>query len=153
MYRGHSIETSKLHLRIEGRQFSILTHINTHTMPVTLPRISPRRIGERCCDADLKPSLSVAQSRHASADLEILAHPIRMQLLDVLARKEGSVCVCDLEAAVPVKQPTVSHHLKLLRKAGLIHSERQGLYAYYRVDRAELNALRDRITKRLESFG
>lgn len=122
-------------------------------MPATLPRISPRRIGERCCDADAKPSLSIAQSRRASADLEILAHPIRMQLLDVLARKEGSVCVCDLKAAVPVKQPTVSHHLKLLREAGLIHSERQGLYAYYRVDRTELNALRDRITKRLESFG
>ena len=120
---------------------------------LSLPQISPRRVGERCCDADAKPSLSMAQTRRATADLEILAHPIRMQLLDVLARKEGSVCVCDLEAAVPVKQPTVSHHLRLLREASLIHSERRGLYAYYRVDRKELNALRDRITQRLEAFG
>jgi len=118
-----------------------------------LPQITPRRLGERCCDSDAKPSMSLAQTRHAIADLEILAHPIRMQLLDVLARKEGLVCVCDLEAAVPVKQPTVSHHLKLLRKAGLIHSERQGLYVYYRVDRRELHALRDRINHRLAAFG
>ena len=119
----------------------------------TLPVIAPRRLGERCCDPDAKPSMSMAQTKRATADLEILAHPIRMQLLDVLARKEGLVCVCDLETAVPVKQPTVSHHLKLLREAGLIHSERQGLYAYYRVDRVELRSLRERIIRRLEAFG
>ena len=119
----------------------------------TLPLITPRRLGERCCDPDAKPSMSMAQTKRATADLEILAHPIRMQLLDVLARKEGLVCVCDLETAVPVKQPTVSHHLKLLREAGLIHSERQGLYAYYRVDRVELRSLRERIIRRLEAFG
>lgn len=118
-----------------------------------LPQITPRRLGERCCDSDAKPSMSPAQTRDAIADLDILAHPVRMQLLDILARKEGLVCVCDLEAGVPVKQPTVSHHLKLLRKAGLIHSERQGLYVYYRVDRTELHALRDRINQRLAAFG
>lgn len=97
--------------------------------------------------------MTMAAATRATADLEILAHPIRMQLLDMLVRKEGQVCVCDLEAAVPVKQPTVSHHLKLLREAGLVHSERQGLYAYYRVDRAQLTALRERITTRLASLG
>lgn len=119
----------------------------------TLTQAPARRIGERCCDADVRPSLTMAQAERATADLEILAHPIRMQLLDVLVRKEGDVCVCDLEAAVPVKQPTVSHHLKLLREAGLVHSERQGLYAYYRVDRKALSALRERIRARLASLG
>lgn len=119
----------------------------------TLPQITPRRLGERCCDADARPSLSMAEATRATADLEILAHPVRMQLLDVLARKEGTVCVCDLEAAVPVKQPTVSHHLRLLREAGLVHSEKQGLYAYYRVDRAALDGLRARIAERLAAFG
>lgn len=119
----------------------------------TLPQIAPRRLGERCCDADARPSMTMAQAERATADLEILAHPVRMQLLDVLARKEGTVCVCDLEAAVPVKQPTVSHHLKLLRQAGLVHSEKQGLYAYYRVDRAALDRLRARIADRLAAFG
>jgi ArsR family transcriptional regulator len=118
-----------------------------------LPQITARRIGERCCDPDARPSLSMVEAERATADLEILAHPIRMQLLDVLARKEGTVCVCDLEAAVPVKQPTVSHHLRLLREAGLVHSERQGLYAYYRVDREALDGLRDRISTRLAALG
>ena len=118
-----------------------------------LPQITPRRAGERCCDSDARPSMTTAEAERATGDLEILAHPIRLQLLDLLAQKEGTVCVCDLEAAVPVKQPTVSHHLKLLRAAGLVHSERQGLYAYYRVDRQALGALRARITARLAALG
>lgn len=119
----------------------------------TLPLAPDRRPGERCCDADLQPSMTAAEAARATTDLEILAHPVRMQLLDVLVRKEGVVCVCDLEAAVPVKQPTVSHHLRLLREAGLVHSDRQGLYAYYRVDRPALNDLRARISAHLETLG
>ena len=118
-----------------------------------LPQLEPRRLGERCCDPDARPSMTMAEAARATSDLEVLAHPIRLQLLDVLARKEGTVCVCDLEAAVPVKQPTVSHHLRLLREAGLVSSERQGLYAYYRVNRDELDALRARIAERLDSLG
>lgn len=95
----------------------------------------------------------MAEAEQATADLEILANPIRLQLLDMLTRKEGTVCVCDLESAVPVKQPTVSHHLKLLRAAGLVHSEKHGLYAYYRVDRDALADLRGRIIDRLNALG
>lgn len=119
----------------------------------SLPTLEPRRIGERCCDSDAQPSMSMAEATRDTEDLAILAHPVRMQLLDVLSRKEGMVCVCDLEASVPVKQPTVSHHLRLLREAGLVHSDKQGLYAYYRVDRDVLDALRARISQRLAAFG
>lgn len=125
----------------------------TTASKTTLPLLEPRRAGERCCDLDLQPSMTTAEATRATEDLAILAHPIRMQLLDVLTRKEGTVCVCDLESAVPVKQPTVSHHLRLLREAGLIQGERQGLYMYYRVERQALQALRSRITDRLVSFG
>ena len=111
----------------------------------TLPQIETRRPGERCCDPDALPRLSLQEATAVTGDLEIRAHPIRLQLLDMLARKEGEVCVCDLEAAVPVKQPTVSHHLRLLREAGLIRGEKRGLYAYYHVDRRALGALRARI--------
>lgn len=114
---------------------------------------SARRLGERCCDADARPSMTMAEAERATADLAILAHPVRMQLLDVLARKEGTVCVCDLEAAVPVKQPTISHHLKLLREAGLVQSEKRGLYVYYRVERPALDSLRERIAERLGVLG
>jgi ArsR family transcriptional regulator, arsenate/arsenite/antimonite-responsive transcriptional repressor len=121
-------------------------------LPLAPTTTTPRRPGERCCDADALPSMTMAEAERATADLEILAHPVRMQLLDMLVRKEGSVCVCDLEAGVPVKQPTVSHHLKLLREAGLVSSERQGLYAYYRVNREALGALRARIAERLAAL-
>ena len=121
-------------------------------LPV-LPAAEPGRRDGPCCDPDALPALTAAEAAQATTDLEILAHPIRLQLLAILARRDGTVCVCDLEAAVPVKQPTVSHHLKLLRSAGLVHSERQGLYAYYRVDRDALGALRSRIADRLASLG
>lgn len=119
---------------------------------LTLPQIEPRRVGERCCDTDAVPNMTMAQAERAAADLEVVAHPIRLQLLDLLARKEGRVCVCDLENAVSVKQPTVSHHLRILRKAGLVDSERQGLYAYYFVNRSALEALRTRIGDRLAAL-
>jgi ArsR family transcriptional regulator len=80
-----------------------------------------------------------------SGDLGLLGHPIRLQILAMLAQHGGAICVCDLEAALPVKQPTVSHHLRLLREAGLIASERRGLWAYYAVRRDVLAALRARI--------
>jgi ArsR family transcriptional regulator len=115
--------------------------------------LNERVKGDRCCGSETRPKLSFAAAQQATADLEILAHPVRLQLLDVLARNEGQVCVCDLEAAVPVKQPTVSHHLRLLREAGLIDFEKQGLWAYYFVNRRELVALRARIAARLDSLG
>ncbi len=118
-----------------------------------VPQQSPSTASSGCCEGSAKSALTMADAERATADLEILAHPIRMQLLDLLARSAGSVCVCDLEAAVPVKQPTVSHHLRLLRGAGLVDSERQGLYAYYRIDRPALDALRARIAERLAAFG
>ena len=86
-----------------------------------------RTPGSRCCAA-LESSISTEDAQQLSADFQILGHPVRIQILDVLARHAGQVCVCDLEAAVPVKQPTVSHHLRLLREAGLIDCERQDVY-------------------------
>jgi ArsR family transcriptional regulator len=85
----------------------------------------------------------VDEAERLSDDLQILAHPVRIQILDILAHYGGSACVCDLEAALPVKQPTVSHHLKILRDAGLIDCERQGLWAYYVARQDQLARLRD----------
>jgi ArsR family transcriptional regulator, arsenate/arsenite/antimonite-responsive transcriptional repressor len=106
-----------------------------------------------CCDGLARAQLSLEEVQQFTDDLQILAHPIRMQILDILGRSSDAVCVCDLEAALPVKQPTVSHHLRLLREAGLIDCTRQSLWAYYFVQRAALAALRARITDRLAAFG
>ena len=62
-----------------------------------------------------------------------LGDPIRLQLVDVLRKHAGKVCVCELTPLFDVAQPTVSHHLKVLRDAGVVGSERRGLWAYYYV--------------------
>ena len=105
-----------------------------------------RKPGDRCCATDARSALEEHEIEHVAADLELLAHPVRLQLLSVLAVSEGEVCVCDLQEVVPVKQPTVSHHLSVLRRAGLVAVERRGLWAYYHVRRDTLAALRGRIT-------
>ena len=119
------------------------------TAPV---RAAPRRLGERCPDEEARPTMTAAAVEQLTADLTIVGHPVRMQLLNVLRRSEGRVCVCDLEAAMPVKQPTVSHHLKLLREAGLVEVEREGLWAWYFLDRPALAALRARIHRGLDEL-
>jgi ArsR family transcriptional regulator, arsenate/arsenite/antimonite-responsive transcriptional repressor len=104
-----------------------------------------------CCTPELAPRIDAAAAKALSDDLTLLGHPIRLQILDMLAQREGQVCVCDLEAALPVKQPTVSHHLKLLREAGLIDCERRGLWAHYFVKREALDTLRGRILAALDA--
>lgn len=114
--------------------------------------IVERELGDRCCDVRARPTRTHAEAERIATDIELLAHPVRLQLLDVLARNEGRVCVCDLEAAVPVKQPTVSHHLRLLREAGVIESEKSGQWVYYRICRDEARALGDRVNGVLKAF-
>ena len=120
-------------------------------MPRTL-NIVERRLGERCCDPTARPSRPLREARAVAADFELLGHPIRLQLLDVLGRHEGRVCVCDLEASVPVKQPTVSHHLRLLRQAGLVESEKVGQWVYYGLRRDALQVVRDRVSGMFDAF-
>jgi len=120
-------------------------------VPRTL-EIVDRQLGDRCCDVRARPSRTYDDAASFAADLEQLAHPVRLQLLDVLARNEGRVCVCDLEASVPVKQPTVSHHLRILREAGLVESEKVGQWVYYRIRRDSARALRDRVQQVLRAL-
>lgn len=65
--------------------------------------------------------------------LKAIGHPIRLQMMHLLSRLGGHVCVCDIEAHFDVKQPTVSHHLRKLKDAGLVEVEQRGLYAFYRI--------------------
>jgi ArsR family transcriptional regulator len=62
-----------------------------------------------------------------------LGDPVRLQLIDVLRKHAGKVCVYELVPLFDIAQPTLSHHLKKLREAGLVDSERRGLWAYYYV--------------------
>ena len=92
-----------------------------------------RAKGEVCCDPVVYPEIERAQAERMGQVAKALGDPIRMQLVDVLRKHAGKVCVCELVPLFDLAQPTVSHHLKVLRDAGIVESERQGLWAYYYV--------------------
>jgi ArsR family transcriptional regulator len=71
-----------------------------------------------------------------------LGDPVRLRLLSLIgAHQGGEVCVCDLTTAFNLTQPTISHHLKVLREAGIITSERRGTWVYYRLVPAALERM------------
>jgi ArsR family transcriptional regulator len=95
-----------------------------------------------CCT----PLVTEALSEEAAADLargfKALSDPVRLRLLSLIAARDGAeVCVCELTDAFTVSGPTISHHLKVLREAGLIDCQRRGTWVYYWVLPARLGAL------------
>ena len=78
------------------------------------------------------PALSPGAAERLALLLKALADPSRLRMLSLVAAN-GDVCVCDLAAVVEVSQPTVSHHLKVLREAGVVTAERRGTWVHYRV--------------------
>lgn len=92
-----------------------------------------RAPGEPCCDPVVYPDVGRRRAERMARVAKALGDPIRLQLVDVLRRHAGKVCVCELTPLFDVGQPTVSHHLKVLRDAGVVDSERRGLWAYYYV--------------------
>jgi ArsR family transcriptional regulator, arsenate/arsenite/antimonite-responsive transcriptional repressor len=92
-----------------------------------------RAAGERCCEPVVYPDVERAHAIRMAEVAKALGDPIRLQLVDVLLKHAGEVCVCELVPLFEVSQPTLSHHLKKLREAGIVDSERRGLWAYYYV--------------------
>ncbi|MFF0448089.1 ArsR/SmtB family transcription factor [Streptomyces sp. NPDC004609] len=87
-----------------------------------------------CCPGLLTAPLDEDQAQTLAKVFKALGDPVRLRLLSMIAsRAGGEVCVCDLTPAFDLSQPTVSHHLKLLKQAGLIDSERRGTWVYYRL--------------------
>lgn len=87
-------------------------------------------------------SLSPDAAEDLARGFKALGDPIRLRLLSLIAaRGSGEVCVCELTDAFDVTGPTISHHLKVLREAGLIDGDRRGTWVYYRIVPAALGAL------------
>ena len=92
-----------------------------------------RPAGEPCCEPVVYPDVARVEAERMAGIAKALGDPIRLQLVDVLRKHAGKVCVCELVPLFDVSQPTLSHHLKVLRQAGIVDSERRGLWAYYYV--------------------
>jgi ArsR family transcriptional regulator len=97
--------------------------------------------GEPCCEPVVYPDVERQQAQRMAEIAKALGDPIRLQLVDVLRKHAGKVCVCELIPLFDVGQSTVSHHLRVLRKAGIVDSEREGLWAYYYVNPDALEEL------------
>jgi ArsR family transcriptional regulator len=107
--------------------------------------IEPKRkrpAGEPCCVAPVQPTIGPAEAERLAELAKALSDPIRIQLVDVLGRHAGEVCVCELVPLFDVTQPTLSHHLRKLREAGIVGVERRGLWAYYYVNSEALEEIR-----------
>ncbi len=103
------------------------------TVDLELAPKQKRPSGEPCCEPVVYPDVERQQAERMAAIAKALGDPVRVQLVDVLAKHAGKVCVCELVPLFDIGQPTLSHHLKVLREAGLVDSERRGLWAYYYV--------------------
>ncbi len=94
---------------------------------------------QRCC----KPTRVAPKNFESEASLfKAIADPYRLRMLATLARAPEEVCVCDFTDALPLNQPTVSHHLRILREAGLVTCERRGTWVYYQLAPEAIHRLR-----------
>ena len=88
---------------------------------------------EQCCAPIAQEALSAEDAASLARGFKAVADPVRLRLLSLIASyPDGEACVCDLNECFELTGPTISHHLKVLREAGLITGERRGTWVYYR---------------------
>lgn len=101
------------------------------------------------CTPNVEHAMAIAAATSVAGTLKALAEPLRLRILSAIATDpRGESCVCDLAELTDVSQPTVSHHLKVMKDAGLLASERRGTWVWYRIVAARKNA----VTALLDSF-
>jgi ArsR family transcriptional regulator, arsenate/arsenite/antimonite-responsive transcriptional repressor len=90
------------------------------------------QINDSCC-TPVTSTMSEQEAERFATLFKAISHPVRVKMLDILNCADCEICVCDVEANFDLSQPTISHHLKILRDAGLIESEQRGLWVYHRI--------------------
>ncbi len=104
---------------------------------------------EMCCTPLYEGVLDEGEAVEMSALLTALADPVRLRIVSMLAAApDGAACGCDLEGPLGLTQPTVSHHLKVLREAGLVEGRREGRWVHYTVVPERLQEITDAISPR-----
>jgi ArsR family transcriptional regulator, arsenate/arsenite/antimonite-responsive transcriptional repressor len=95
-----------------------------------------------CCTPLAAPSMSETEAATTAAVFKALGDPARVRIMNLLANAGGTACVCDLTPPLGLSQPTVSHHLKKLTEAGLLHREQRGVWVHYSIEPDALARLR-----------
>ncbi len=93
------------------------------------------------CNPALSLRLKDNEAEQRAAAFKALSHPVRLQIMDLISQGGGRICGCDIERHFDLTQPTISHHLKVLRDAGLIVSEQRSVNIYHQVNPAMLITL------------
>ena len=97
----------------------------------------------RTCDPTLQLRIEEIDAETFANVFKALSHPVRVQILDLISQGEGETCGCDIERHFDLTQPTISHHLKVLRDAGLVTSEARGVWVHHRVNTRILDTMQD----------
>jgi ArsR family transcriptional regulator len=98
------------------------------------PTKKPIEVEAACCAGEVElasPALAPGETDVLAERLKALADPTRLRMLDLLAQQSAPLCVCEVNEHFAQRQPTISHHLRILREAGLIECEKRGVWAYY----------------------
>jgi ArsR family transcriptional regulator len=107
-----------------------------------LLRVLPADDGEQCCPPLTREPLPQVGADEFAPLFKAVADPVRLRLLSMIACHEGGEsCVCDLLGAFDITAPSISYHLKILREAGLISSDRRGTWVYYQVNQEVMSRM------------
>ncbi len=113
-------------------------------MQAERPAMTPTTaMTDGCCGTVAAPTIDDAQAREYAGWFQALADPTRVRILNLLARNVEPVCVCDIVEQFPLKQPAISHHLRILRETCFVTAERRGTFMYYAINRACVDAFPD----------
>ena len=95
-----------------------------------------------CCSPMSVQPLTIEQAENVAPLMKALADPVRLRLMSLVSSREGGeACVCDLNDAFDLSQPTISHHMKVLHEAGLVDREKRGVWVYYKARPQALAAI------------
>jgi len=114
------------------------------TRAVTTLELTATRV---CCTPLASEPVSVAEAEAVANALKALADPARVRIMSIVSSHvDGEACVCDLQEALGLSQPTVSHHLKVLVEAGFLMRSKRGTWAFYSLVPAALDAIATALT-------
>jgi ArsR family transcriptional regulator, arsenate/arsenite/antimonite-responsive transcriptional repressor len=103
---------------------------------------------DACCAPVMQAPLDEADAEELANAFKVLADPVRLRLLSLIAARDGETCACELVGVLDRSQPTISHHLAVLHDAGLLSREKRGRWVWYRTVPTRIEALRDSLAPR-----